>query len=147
MTEKAAFVYVDLDGVPCLAGRLWARWRRGRESATFAYDHDHDPTASLKLALDSARHFGLDRREAERVAGEVGMAVSRWRIEAKQMGLNAEAIGRMRSAFEHEDRDLALSLSGSQLLVITGGAGTNSGFSQRRGVRTAQAVVGQAVLD
>ncbi len=28
MTEKAAFVYVDLDGVPCLAGRLWARCAR-----------------------------------------------------------------------------------------------------------------------
>lgn len=31
-------VYVDLDGTPHLAGRLWARMRKGRESATFEYD-------------------------------------------------------------------------------------------------------------
>ena len=31
-------MYVDLSGVPLLVGRLWARVRKGRESASFEYD-------------------------------------------------------------------------------------------------------------
>ena len=38
--ETAVLVYVDLDGEPVLAGRLWARSRRGRETASFEYDPD-----------------------------------------------------------------------------------------------------------
>ena len=38
--DRQVFVYVDLAGTPCLAGRLWARTRNGRESATFEYDAD-----------------------------------------------------------------------------------------------------------
>lgn len=40
MSDPAAWVYVDLEGTPRLAGRLWTRIRRGRESATFQYDED-----------------------------------------------------------------------------------------------------------
>lgn len=36
--DKEVFVYVDLAGTPHLAGRLWARTRKGKESATFEYD-------------------------------------------------------------------------------------------------------------
>jgi serine/threonine-protein kinase HipA len=36
--EREVFVYVDLDGVPHLTGRLWSRTRKGRETATFEYD-------------------------------------------------------------------------------------------------------------
>ena len=36
--DKEALVYVDLDGKPQLAGRLWGRVRKERESATFEYD-------------------------------------------------------------------------------------------------------------
>ena len=38
--DTEALVYVDLDAVPHLAGRLWGRMRRGRDSATFEYDND-----------------------------------------------------------------------------------------------------------
>jgi serine/threonine-protein kinase HipA len=38
VTETQVLVHVDLGGVPLLAGRLWARLRRGRESASFEYD-------------------------------------------------------------------------------------------------------------
>jgi serine/threonine-protein kinase HipA len=38
MTDRALLVYVDLDGAPHLVGRLWARSRRGKESASFEYD-------------------------------------------------------------------------------------------------------------
>jgi serine/threonine-protein kinase HipA len=36
--DREAFVYVDLDGVPHLMGRLWARVRKNKESASFEYD-------------------------------------------------------------------------------------------------------------
>lgn len=36
--DKEVFVYVDLDGRPRLVGRLWARARKEKQSATFEYD-------------------------------------------------------------------------------------------------------------
>ncbi len=36
--ETEVLVYVDIAGTPHLAGRLWARVRKGRESASFEYD-------------------------------------------------------------------------------------------------------------
>src|ERR1044072_5216953 len=36
--ETTVLVYVDLRGTPRLAGRLWTRVRKERESATFEYD-------------------------------------------------------------------------------------------------------------
>lgn len=36
--DKEVLVYVDLGGEPHLAGRLWARVRKDRESATFEYE-------------------------------------------------------------------------------------------------------------
>jgi serine/threonine-protein kinase HipA len=38
VTDRSLFVYVDLEDEPHLAGRLWARSRRGKESASFEYD-------------------------------------------------------------------------------------------------------------
>lgn len=35
--DREVYVHVDLDGVPHLVGRLWARVRRDKESATFEY--------------------------------------------------------------------------------------------------------------
>ncbi len=36
--DREIFVHVDLDGVPHVVGRLWARLRKNKESATFEYD-------------------------------------------------------------------------------------------------------------
>jgi len=36
--ETEVLIYVDITGTPHLAGRLWARVRKGRESASFEYD-------------------------------------------------------------------------------------------------------------
>lgn len=36
--DREVLVYVELRGTPHLAGRLWARMRKDRESATFEYD-------------------------------------------------------------------------------------------------------------
>ncbi len=52
--DKEALVYVDLDGVPHLVGRLWARVRKNKESATFEYDQgwlQHAARFSLEPAL------------------------------------------------------------------------------------------------
>lgn len=38
MMEKEVFVYADLEGVPHLAGRLWARVRKNKEGATVEYE-------------------------------------------------------------------------------------------------------------
>lgn len=54
MTAKPVLVYVDLEGGPFLAGRLWSRFRNERESATFEYDRawlDHPERFPLEPAL------------------------------------------------------------------------------------------------
>src|SRR5438128_12079674 len=52
--DKEALVYVDLEGTAHLVGRLWARMRKDRESATFEYDKSwlaHPVRFSLEPAL------------------------------------------------------------------------------------------------
>jgi serine/threonine-protein kinase HipA len=52
--DKETFVYVDLDGVPHLMGRLWAHVRKNKESATFEYDkawQENPARFSLEPAL------------------------------------------------------------------------------------------------
>jgi serine/threonine-protein kinase HipA len=52
--EKEVLVYVDLQSAPHLVGRLWARMRKDRESATFEYDKNwlaHPERFSLEPAL------------------------------------------------------------------------------------------------
>ncbi len=49
--DREVLVYVDLDGVPHLTGRLWSRTRKGRETATFEY---------TGAWLESPVHFSLE---------------------------------------------------------------------------------------
>jgi serine/threonine-protein kinase HipA len=52
--DKEVLVYVDLESAPHLVGRLWARTRKDRESATFEYDKNwlaHPERFSLEPAL------------------------------------------------------------------------------------------------
>ena len=52
--DKEVLAYLDLDGTPRLVGRLWARMRKDRESATFEYDRSwlaHPQRFSLEPAL------------------------------------------------------------------------------------------------
>ena len=76
---------------------------------TTAIDLD-DCTASLKLAFQVASYFELGEDEAQKIAGQVGQAVTAWRREAKNIGLTPAEIDRMASAFEHEDLKAALVL-------------------------------------
>jgi len=49
--DREALVYVDLDGKPHLVGRLWARVRKNKESASFEYD---------KTWLENPARFSLE---------------------------------------------------------------------------------------
>lgn len=52
--DKEVLVYLDLRGKPNLVGRLWARMRKDKESATFEYDQSwlaHPERFSLEPAL------------------------------------------------------------------------------------------------
>jgi len=55
--ETECLVYVDLSGTPHLVGRLWARMRRDRESATFEYEKDWLDNP-LKFSLEPALALG-----------------------------------------------------------------------------------------
>jgi serine/threonine-protein kinase HipA len=81
MTDKQLVVYVDLDGKPQLVGRLWARSRKGRESATFEYDAvwlKHPSRFALEpaLVLSHGQHHTAAGR---RLFGAIGdSAPDRW---------------------------------------------------------------------
>src|SRR4051794_16816629 len=81
MTDPAVLVYVDLGGSPQLAGRLWTRNRRGRESATFEYDPQwlgHRARFALEpdLTLGEGPHHTAPGR---RIFGALGdSAPDRW---------------------------------------------------------------------
>ena len=52
--NREVLVYLNLDGAPHLAGRLWTRLRKNKETATFEYDADwlrHPARFSLEPAL------------------------------------------------------------------------------------------------
>jgi serine/threonine-protein kinase HipA len=55
--DKEALVYVDLDGVPHLVGRLWARVRKNKESATFEY-HPAWLAHAARFSLEPALTLG-----------------------------------------------------------------------------------------
>lgn len=65
--ESEVCVYVDLQSTPILAGRLWARLRKDRETASFEYDRDwltHPSRFSLEPALKllpGPYHTGADK--------------------------------------------------------------------------------------
>ena len=55
MKDTEALVHVDLDGQPILVGRLWARRRKGRDSASFEYDEARQ--GALRFALKPGGPF------------------------------------------------------------------------------------------
>jgi serine/threonine-protein kinase HipA len=59
-----------------------------------------DGTASLDLTFSVAAHFGIKPDKAKTIASEVAAAVKHWRKTAKGLGLSADEIDRMASAFE-----------------------------------------------
>jgi len=74
-------------------------------STAITYD---DATASLENAFEVVDYFEIDLNRAREIAAQVGMAVKRWRTEARRFNLPEHEIERMESAFEHKDLALAL---------------------------------------
>ena len=70
-----------------------------------------DRTASLDSALAVSDHFGLNTKEARKIAAEVGKAVSAWRSVTKKLGITASEVEDMSPAFEHDDLSKALKLA------------------------------------
>src|ERR1041385_5497964 len=67
--DREVLVHVELQGTPHLGGRLWARMRKDRESATFEYDkswlaHPGDQW-SLRRGI-----LSLDREMAGSIDGD-----------------------------------------------------------------------------
>jgi serine/threonine-protein kinase HipA len=63
--EKEILVSVDLLGTARLVGRLWARTRKDRESATFEYDKSwlaHPERFSLEPALKLGQLYTYQTR-------------------------------------------------------------------------------------
>jgi serine/threonine-protein kinase HipA len=58
--DTEVLVHVDLDGVPYLAGRLWARMRKGRDSATFEYEKTWLANP-VRFSLEPALELGPGR--------------------------------------------------------------------------------------
>ena len=77
------------------------------------YIDEFDGTASLDQALATAEYYGLGAKQARRIAGAVGKAVSDWREVAARLGASRRETDRMESAFEHEDLVRARRLGGS----------------------------------
>ncbi|MBV9993514.1 MAG: type II toxin-antitoxin system HipA family toxin [Alphaproteobacteria bacterium] len=72
--------------------------------------NEAENAASLDVALDVAKHFGVKPKDAHAIVKEVGEARAGWREEALGAGLSRSEIKRMASAFEHEDSAAAAAL-------------------------------------
>ncbi len=64
---------------------------------------DRDNSASFDLAVEVGDYFGLSEDEMRGIAEEVVKATSTWRSEAKRIGISAEEINRMATAFDHDE--------------------------------------------
>ena len=68
---------------------------------------DHDPTASLELALEVAGDFALKPAAAGAIIREVHRSTSGWRKAAEKLGFRKSGMERMASAFEHANAQAA----------------------------------------
>ena len=66
-----------------------------------------DTRASLELAFETARYYGITPSAAREIAAEVAAVVRGWRDEASRFGLRRSEQELMASAFEHEEFDRA----------------------------------------
>ena len=101
MSDPGAYVYVDLDLNPVPIDV------RPRVLAT-AITADGDATASMANVFAVAGLFGITAADARAIARKVGKVVAGWRKTAAALGVSRREVGRMSSAFEHDDLDSVL---------------------------------------
>jgi serine/threonine-protein kinase HipA len=84
---------------------------KDRESKTWLSE-DTGPISSLEQLLAGANYFGLGRKEAEEIAGDIGSRLSNWRKIAlsKDIGLRAGDLNALEPAFEHQEARAARGL-------------------------------------
>ena len=66
-----------------------------------------DTRASLDLAFETARYYGISLPRAREIAAEVASVVGRWRDAATCVGISRPEQNRMASAFDHPDHGLS----------------------------------------
>jgi len=103
--DTEVFVYADLDQQPVFVGRLWARMRKGRNSASFRYDDDW-LARNDRFALEPALQLGSGQFHTpadKQMFGSIGdSAPDRWgralmrRAERRRADAAAEAPGALR---------------------------------------------------
>ncbi len=64
---------------------------------------DRDNSASFDLTVEVGNYFGLAEDEMRAVTTDLIKSISKWRDEAKRIGVQAEEINRMATAFEHDE--------------------------------------------
>ncbi|MCG6888914.1 MAG: type II toxin-antitoxin system HipA family toxin [Gammaproteobacteria bacterium] len=69
-------------------------------------------TCSVALLRETAGYFGLGDRQSRTIIREVAEVTRTWQAVAAEVGAKRAEITRMASAFEHEDLQAALKLSG-----------------------------------
>jgi serine/threonine-protein kinase HipA len=70
-----------------------------------------DTSASIETALSVCRYFRLSAAEARTLISDVERATAGWRTEAATLGLPANQVSRMASAFETDQRRIARTLA------------------------------------
>jgi len=81
---------------------------RPRFLSTAIGEDPYDTSASLELALQVAAYFDLEDDEARAVARDIAVVTAHWADRARTAGIPGHEVDFMRSAFEHEDLELAL---------------------------------------
>ena len=64
---------------------------------------DRDNSASFDLTVEVGDYFGLVKDDMRAVVDDLVNSISTWRDEARRVGVSAEEINRMATAFEHEE--------------------------------------------
>ena len=64
---------------------------------------DRDNSASFDLTVEVGDYFGLVEDDMRAVVTDLVNSISTWRDEAKRIGVPAEEINRMATAFEHDE--------------------------------------------
>jgi len=64
---------------------------------------DRDNSASFDLTVEVGDYFGLVQDDMRAVVTDVVNSISTWKAEARRIGVSAEEINRMATAFEHDE--------------------------------------------
>ncbi len=79
---------------------------RRRELKTWLSE-DAGPEATIEALMSVCAYFRLPLQRARAILGEVAVAVSRWRVQGRKLGMGEGELERFAEAFEHREGDIA----------------------------------------